>query len=216
MGNGDADVLKQRHRTSVNADNLIFIQRMTEHRDLVLELCRSEPEPRKHLPGNSEGILRAWPWPSRAIWPVRQPSSPDGRNSARCISSSSRAEIIARASHPQQHFRALCSTGTDLHGDPAPARPIPYGTPPRLSRFTSSGQSSSGRSATQAQVKAVYAICDSQGLTRDMLACILNGRYRWAMAKRLVCLLKPGQIPFIKPTDNEKAVSELHGQPDVG
>lgn len=44
------------------------------------------------------------------------------------------------------------------------------------SRFTSNGQGSRGLSATQAQVKAIYAICDSLWLSRDMLTCLLNGR----------------------------------------
>ena len=42
-----------------------------------------------------------------------------------------------------------------------------------VSRFTSGSQGGSGPSATQAQVKAIYAICDSQGLSRDRRSSIV-------------------------------------------
>ena len=49
------------------------------------------------------------------------------------------------------------------------------GPPRRLFRFTSSGQGGSGPSATQARVKAIYAICESQGLSQDVFTGSRDG-----------------------------------------
>lgn len=88
--------------------------------------------------------------------------------------------------------------GGNGHSSPVPVRPVSYGPPRRLPRFTSSGQSHNGPSATQAQVRAIYAICDSQGLSRDVLTAILNGRYQCTQPERLSVKEASNLIEHIK------------------
>ena len=103
----------------------------------------------------------------------------------RLLEQSIDAQIAARTG--VKAFDQLDKTrpGGNGHDSPASSRLIPSGTPRTLSRFTSGGQGGNDPSATQAQVKAIYAICDSRGLSRDMLTCLLNGRYRCTMPERL-------------------------------
>ena len=84
MRDGDADALQQRHRTSMNAEDLIFIQHMTKHRGLVSFLTTPIRNGTVEAScKNFWAVLRAWPWPSWARWLICQSSWPDDRNSAR-------------------------------------------------------------------------------------------------------------------------------------